>query len=449
MVTSGGASPLQTDFQGGLTHSDLLLDIPSVLPRLSPVLALFSKIDSQYKGELSPASEAVSLESLAVPNNIFRWLEFDAERSKVTQINNGAGYADSATSIVVDSAANIKLYDLIVADRTREVMRVTGISGNTLTVTRGWGGDSSAATSYPITLAAVGNAAALVDNDYIRIVGSALAHASTNRDSEFNADTSRVGSTQIIRRDVKISGTRMVQEKVSLSDNDILSARKAQATLDAFEDLEHTFFFGRLMYTSSGGVGTVAQDGNNLTTSDGVYSVIENYASANIQNANTLGVADTSGGQGISMDKLEDIASILAERPGKKSLFCSKDFKKAINKLINSSPNSHNVDAGAETDIGVKVKGYIGSFGTLQFNHHKLFDLVDGSTTAKSKYTLLAVDPAQVKLVHMDSREFSWKDNTQDPAEDAFQSTFLGEHGLAISHGKTHFAFEGFTALGV
>lgn len=72
------------------------------------------------------------------------WLE-NRGRAHWTQVNNGAGYADSATSIVVDDGTIIAVGDNVKVARTGEVMRVTAVSTNTLTVTRAFGETAAAA----------------------------------------------------------------------------------------------------------------------------------------------------------------------------------------------------------------------------------------------------------------------------------------------------------------
>lgn len=73
-------------------------------------------------------------------------------------INNSAGYAANAVSIVVDNGSYFAADDLVKVPRTGEVISVTSISSNTLTVKR----------SYGTT-----GAAALVDDDPLLIIGNA------------------------------------------------------------------------------------------------------------------------------------------------------------------------------------------------------------------------------------------------------------------------------------
>ena len=93
----------------------------------------------------------------AASNPKFSWMEDDL-KARWDAINNGAGYNDAATSIVVDNGAYFIVGDVVKVPRTGEVLFVTAVNTNTLTVTRGFGTTA---------------AAALVDNDPLVIVGNA------------------------------------------------------------------------------------------------------------------------------------------------------------------------------------------------------------------------------------------------------------------------------------
>lgn len=87
------------------------------------------------------------------------WIEKD-DMPLFTQINNGAGYSDSDAALVVDDSSVIAITSILYVERTGETMRVTAnnTSTNTVTVARSWGGTA---------------AAALLDNDYVHVLGTA------------------------------------------------------------------------------------------------------------------------------------------------------------------------------------------------------------------------------------------------------------------------------------
>ena len=448
MTTTSNSSPLETTFPGNLGHFDLVLDIPSVLPRISPLLLFFGEVSNEYKGNMSPGSEQIVLKSTAVSSPDFRWLEFDSAITDTTQVNGA--HNNSTTDITVDDSSVVTVGDLVRNLQTGEVLYVSAIPDATsLTVTRGWGATVATNTSYPSGLNSV-TAAAMSDNDDLLVLGPAMEQFSNNRTTTLNDETQREGATQIIRRDIAISGSRLEQERNTRDKDSTFNKRKAQATVQMFEDLEKVAIFGKLKRTAtSGTVGTVQNNSNNLTTTDGYLHVISAYASANVQNANTLSVSDASGGQNLTIDKLDDIAGIIADRgdPSRYINFCSKDYKKAFQKILTGASNAFtlNVEMGAkETDVGSKARGYIGQYGEMSFVEHPLYNKND-----TMKATLNCLNRDMVKLVHLNNRAVHWVDESQDPSEDGKAAYAIGEHGVCIAHAKSHFQFDNFTALGV
>src|SRR4051812_27068596 len=93
----------------------------------------------------------------------FSWLE-SRNKARFDLVNNGAGYVAGATAITVDNGAYFAQWDQVLVTRTGEQMRVDGVAGNVLTVTRGIGS----------------TAAAIVDNDELLIIGSAQPENDTS-----------------------------------------------------------------------------------------------------------------------------------------------------------------------------------------------------------------------------------------------------------------------------
>ena len=85
---------------------------------------------------------------LAVPRSTTVQARFDWGEDDIIQdhsaINNTGGYDAVATSIVVDDGSIFRVNDAVYAPSTGEIMLVTAISTNTLTVTRGWQGSTGA-----------------------------------------------------------------------------------------------------------------------------------------------------------------------------------------------------------------------------------------------------------------------------------------------------------------
>lgn len=98
-------------------------------------------------------------------NPKYSWLEDDLG-GRWDAINNGAGYADSATDMVVDNIDLFAVNQIVKVPRTGECLRVTVVTTgtSTITVTRAFGTTS---------------AAALVDNDPLVILGNVNEEGAT------------------------------------------------------------------------------------------------------------------------------------------------------------------------------------------------------------------------------------------------------------------------------
>jgi hypothetical protein len=115
-------------------------------------------------------------------NPKFQWQEDELD-PRFDAVNNGAGYASGATSIVVDNGAYFEVQSLVYVPRTGETMRVTAVVTNTLTVVRGVGS----------------TAAALVDNDELLITSTAQPEGDASRAARSRNQSTVYNYTQIFR----------------------------------------------------------------------------------------------------------------------------------------------------------------------------------------------------------------------------------------------------------
>lgn len=147
----------------------------------------------------------------AVTNTTYGWVE-----DKLNVMNdqlNGA-ITNAATSIIVDTG------DLFRPDQVirvgEELMLVTAVSTNTLTVTRAYGG----------TTAAVG-----ADNALVEIMFNIQDEGADARDSKYKARVNRSNVTQIFDDTVKISGTAQAISQYGIDDLYLYEKMKVQDRL--------------------------------------------------------------------------------------------------------------------------------------------------------------------------------------------------------------------------
>lgn len=192
-------------------------DVASRIAYLDPDAAPLTVVLSQ-----SPTSR------VAV-NSKFEWIEKDLP-ARWDQINNGAGYSATATSIVVDSGVEHFIGDVIAVVRTGEKMRITNVVTNTLTVVRAVDGDGV-------------NGIAILDNDDLLTIGNALPEGDAVGVPRSHAESYPFNYTQIVRTPFGTTGTEENSENYTGKDRPRL--RMEQAVAHKI-DLERTALFGEL-----------------------------------------------------------------------------------------------------------------------------------------------------------------------------------------------------------
>lgn len=168
----------------GKSTFDAGASLPELVDDVSDLVGLISPFDT-------PLLDAIGSPRYAANSTRHEWFE-DRLNPNYSAIDNGAGYDDSDTSLDVDNGAVFRIGDIVKPDGSDEVMQVTAISGDTLTVARGYGGTG---------------ASSLVDDQRMVVIGHA---ALEGEDAPTPRHRNRVrveNYTQIFTEAVSISGS--------------------------------------------------------------------------------------------------------------------------------------------------------------------------------------------------------------------------------------------------
>jgi hypothetical protein len=168
------------------------------------------------------------------------WLEDELLPNK--DAINDSTYTDPAadTDFVVDNGGRFRVGDQIQVEGSEELMLVTGINGDTLTVVRGYAGTT---------------AEDLADNQVINILGNAALEGADKPGARFT-NRSRCGNyTQIFTAAVEVSGTDMAASQLGLADE--MDYQKQERLREMIRDLENTVVNGGLRASTPEGSGTV------------------------------------------------------------------------------------------------------------------------------------------------------------------------------------------------
>jgi hypothetical protein len=327
-------------------------------------------------------------------NPKFEWLEY-APAPVSDAVNNGAGYADNATSIVVDNGAYFSVNDIVKVPRTGEVMRVTAVSTNTLTVTRAYGETT---------------AAALVDNDPLLIIGNASAEGASARDYKNNDATNAYNFTEIFKTTVELSGTLDASQLYGGKDRNF--QRKVKG-IEHMLQIERSFLFGERKEDTT----------NKIRTTRGLLGFL------------TENIVDAGGT--LTEAEFESFCeAVFRYGSNKKLLLASPKVISVINQFASGKLQMVPTDK----TYGIAVTKYLSAHGELMLVKHNLLE-----GTVYGGYAI-AIDPENVKYRYLQGRDTTLRTDIQAPDVDGFKDEYLTEAGLQLMLPKTHGVLKGVTA---
>lgn len=324
-------------------------------------------------------------------NTQFSWLEDDLQ-SRWDAINNVAGYNAAAVSIVVDTGAAFAAGDVVKVPRTGEVMLVTGVTTNTLTVVRGYG---------------VTAAAAIVNDDPLVIVGTAFGEGT-------GAATPRTINTVTVSNFTQIFKTSVITTKT-------LEATKLFGGPDRKYQLRKKGIEHAIDIARAGWFGEKKEviDGENVRrTTSGVLAMLGTQAPTyDAQNA-------------LTERNFEKLFLEEAFKYGSKTkvLFASPRVISVINDFGKQKMQLDNMSK----EYGLAIYKYMSAHGVLKIVAEPLFE---GTIYGKMGVVL---DVENVKYRPLNGRDTSVDMNIQNNDEDLYKDQYLTEAGFELKLPKTH-----------
>jgi hypothetical protein len=219
-------------FTGKATYS-----AGTTLPELAEDVSDLIGIISPYE---TPLLDALGDPMREARSTHHEWLEDELLPNKDAINDSTFGDPATDTDFVVDNGSRFRVGDQIQVEGSEELMLVTGINGDTLTVDRGYAGTT---------------AEDLADNQVINILGNAALEGADKPDARFT-NRSRCGNyTQIFSAAVEVSGTDMAASQLGLADE--MDYQKQERLRELIRDLENTVINGGEPTGNPEGSGTV------------------------------------------------------------------------------------------------------------------------------------------------------------------------------------------------
>lgn len=206
-------------FTGKATYS-AGTTLPELAEDVSDVIAIVSPYETPLLDALGdPMREATSTHH--------EWLE-DALLPNKDAINDDTfSDASSDTTFDVDNGSRFRIGDQVQVEGSGELMLVTGVSTNTLTVVRGYAGTT---------------AEDLADNQVINILGNAALEGDDKPNARFTYRDRCGNYTQIFTAAVEVSGSDMAAKQLGLADE--MDYQKQERLREMLRDLENTVING-------------------------------------------------------------------------------------------------------------------------------------------------------------------------------------------------------------
>lgn len=344
---------------------------------------------------------SMKLNKVSCVNPKFEWLE-DDYLPNTGQIDGDTGTIDALDSQTFDvhsgEGARFRAGDVLKALDTGEVMYVTAVSSDTLTVTRGIGDT------------AVGD---LADNADLLIIGNANAENSTKRTIKTTKKSPLFNYTQIFRWEFGASRTLQMSELYGGSD---MSYQQRKAGKEFRIQMERSCLFGEKEEILTGDTA--------LRFTDGIINRIST-------NVTTDGTIDA--------DDLEDfLRDGFRYGPARKMLFASRKIVSFITNIARGSLQTFVSDSS----FPLAIVEYVSPHGKLYICTHNLLTGDHLNDDAYEGWALL-LDLDSIFYRPLRGSDTKLRTNIQANDADGRIDGYLAEAGFMVIQEQNHSILKG------
>ena len=367
--------------------------IPEVAEDVSDLVSILSPHET-------PLLDALGDPLHAATSTRHEWL--DDELLPNFDLISQPGLNDSGlntTSLTVANGSRFRIGDQLQGDTKHEVLFVTAVSGNTLTIVRGYGGSTKQA---------------LADGLKLRILGNAALEGADADAARFTIRTRRSNYTQIFSAAVQVSGTEAAVRQIAIDDE--MSYQTTNRLRELLRDLENTAINGVAAATNPQGSSTVRR-----TLQGIIGSIATNTMSPGagyLPGETALGEAHINGA-------LRTIWEVSGNKPD--LIVCGGGQKRRINGFIQTNQRF----APDNETFKNTVSLYESDFGACR--------------VVLSRYvpadTVLFLDSSRVGVLPLAGRSFQFKPLAS--TGDYESGEVLGEYTVELRNEKGHGVLSG------
>jgi hypothetical protein len=219
-------------------------ELPELVEDVSDIISIVSPYETPLLAHLGDAKRPAT-------STVHEWLE-DELLPNTDAVNQATFTPDgqNATTLTVFNASRFRPGDQVRPSTSGEIMFVTAVSGNTITVVRGYGGT---------------NKLSMTNGSVLTILGNAALEGDDAPAARFTSRVRRRNYTQIFTSAVQVSGSMQAARGYGVADE--LDYQKQERLRELLRDLENCVINGIAPTSTQQGSATVRRTMNGIVRS--------------------------------------------------------------------------------------------------------------------------------------------------------------------------------------
>lgn len=372
-------------------------DLPELMEDVADIVGIVSSFETPLLDHLGDAKRPAA-------STVHEWIE-DTLLPNTDTVNQSSftPNAQDATSVTVANGSRFRVGDQLKPDGAREVLFVTGVAGNVLTVVRRYGSTPASNLSNGLRLSILGNAA--LEGD----------------DRPASAFTSRIRKrnyTQIFTAGIEVSGSMRSARTLGIADE--VDYQKQERLRELMRDLENCVING-------------VAPGANQQGSTSVRRTMNGIIPSLVTNSFVPGVGAIPAGGGSGTNLSEQVLNaclrqVWEQSTGRIDTIVVPGFqKRRINEFIQ---NARTYDSSTDR-LHSRVSYYESDFGVCRI-------LLSRWMPADS---MLLLDSSRISVLPLAGRSFGYKPLAS--TGDSEVGMVLGEYTLELKNENAHALLRG------
>jgi hypothetical protein len=322
------------------------------------------------------------------------WLEDELLPNKDAVNDSTFSDPSTDTDFVVDNGGRFRVGDQIKIEGSEELMLVTAINSNTLTVVRGYAGTT---------------AEDLADDQVINILGNAALEGAEKPGARFTNRTRCDNYTQIFTATVEVSGTDIAASQLGLADE--LDFQKQERLREMVRDLENTVINGGQPSSNPEGSGSVRRS---------MKGIIQHLST----NVFHTGDSDFPSGNDLDEEKINYVLrQIWANSSGNVDLIIVGGFQKRRINAFSANSRSFGANDTTFTDM---ISIYESDFGVCRII----------TTRWLPADAALLLDSSRINVLPLAGRSFHYKPLAS--GGDYECGELIGEYTIELKNEAAH-----------